>query len=310
MNRFLLPVLAVLLAVQLLVTAAVYRPTGNDSTGSVLPLLNDGVAARADGLRISDDGGAAARLIRTDDGWALAASGLPAAPGRVVTLLSTLEAEPGWPVARSEAARERFAVAEDTFERRVELLDGDMVLATVLLGTAPGFRQVHARAADSEAIYSIGFNAYDAPADDSGWLDRGLAAIPGPTAVRWDGHRLEREDDRWRLNGVTVEGSTADELLRALTGLQVTAVAEAPQDLSGARSLAVDSAGQAVDLTLVAGEELRFLKSSAWAPWFTVSRYDYDRIVDSLEALTGSGAEADSEPGESIDKADLGAATP
>ena len=69
-------------------------------------------------------------------------------------------------------------------------------------------------------------------------------------------------------------------------------MAEAPLDLSGARSLAVDSAGQAVDLTLVAGEELRFLKSSAWAPWFTVSRYDYDRIVDSLEALTGSGAGA------------------
>jgi hypothetical protein len=288
MNRFLLPVLGALLALQLLVTAAVYRPGADDDTEAALPLLESGAAARADSLRVSDGDGASAGIARSGDGWTLAGSGLPVAPGRVAGLLAALEADPGWPVAQSPSARERFAVAEDAFERRVELLAGDEVLATVFLGTAPGFRQVHARAAGDDAIYSIDFNAYDAPTDDSGWLDRGLAAIPGPTAVRWDGHRLERSDDGWRLDGAAVEDGSADDLVRALEGLQVTAVAEAPAEETVARTLVVDSGDDAIELTLAAGDETRFLKSSAWSPWFTISRYDHDRIADSLEALVGS----------------------
>jgi hypothetical protein len=303
MNRFLIPVLGTLVAVQLLVTAAVYRPGADEDGEAAQPLLEAGLADRAEALQISDSEGAAARLVRTEDGWALAASDLPVAPGRVATLLSALEAAPGWPVAQSRAARERFAVAEDAFERRVELLDGDTALATVFLGNAPGFRQVHARAADSEAIYSITFNAYDAPTDDSGWLDRGLAAIPAPSAVRWDGHRLERGDDGWRLDGAAVEDGPVDDLVRALEGLQVTAVAAVPPETADARTLAVDSGEETTELTLVAGDETRFLKSSAWAPWFTVSRYDYDRIADGLEALVGSDGESGGEPVEETGEA-------
>jgi len=290
MKRLLIPVLGALLAAQLLVTAVVYRPGADNDAGAALPLLESGVAARADSLRVSDGDGASARIARSDDGWTLAGSGLPVAPGRVATLLAALESDPGWPVAQSRSARARFAVAEDAFERRLELLAGDDVLATVFLGTAPGFRQVHARAAGSDAIYGIDINAYDAPADDSGWLDRGLAAIPGPTAVRWDGHRLERGDDGWRVDGEAVEDGPADDLVRALEGLQVTAVADAPADTSAARTLRVDSGEQAVELTLIAGDELHWLKSSAWSPWFTISRYDHDRIADSLEALLASEA--------------------
>ncbi len=290
MNRPLIPALTALLAVQLLVAAVVYWPGGDDDGEAALPLLESGVAARADSLRVSDGDGASAHIARSDDGWILAESGLPVAPGRVATLLSALEADPGWPVAQSDTARERFAVAGEAFERRVELLAGDDVLATVFLGTAPGFRRVHARAADSDAIYSIDFNAYDAPADDSGWLDRGLAAIPGPVAVRWDGHRLERSDNGWRVDGTAVEDGAADNLVHAVEELQVMAVAEAPPAAT-ARTLAVDSDEQTTELTLAAGDELHFLKSSAWTPWFTLSRYDHDRIVDSLEALAGGGGE-------------------
>lgn len=298
MNRFLLPVLGTLLAVQLLVTAVVYRPGADDDAGAALPLLGSGVAARADSLRVSDSDGASARIARSDDGWTLAGSGLPVAPGRVATLLAALEADPGWPVAQSRSARERFAVAEDAFERRVELLAGDEVLATVFLGTAPGFRQVHARAAGGDAIYSIDFNAYDAPTDDSGWLDRGLAAIPGPTAVRWDGHRLERGDDGWRVDGEAVEDGSADDLVRALEGLQVTAVAEAPAEEAAARTLVVDSGEDAIELTLAAEDETRWLKSSAWSPWFTISRYDHDRIADSLDALAAGEGTSEEKSGE------------
>ncbi|MHA7815953.1 MAG: hypothetical protein ACX93N_05720 [Pseudohaliea sp.] len=309
MNRSLIPVLGALLAAQLLVTAAVYRP-GTDAGDAVAqPLLDAGLADRADALRVSDSEGASARLVRADDGWTLAASALPVAPGRVATLLGALEANPGWPVAQSRSARERFAVAEETFERRLEFLEGDTVLATVFLGSAPGFRQVHARAADSEAIYSIAFNAYDAPADDSGWLDRGLAAIPVPSAVRWDGHRLERGDEGWRLDGAAVEDGAADDLVRALEGLQVMAVAEAPAEAATTRTLIVDTGEETIELSLLAGDEARFLKSSTWAPWFTISRYDHDRIVDSLEALAGGGDSA-GETEEKVEAAAAEAATP
>ena len=295
MNRPLIPALTALLAVQLLVAAVVYWPGADDGAQVAAPLLAGSVATGADGLRIGNGDGASARLVRAGgEGWELATSGLPVAPGRVPTLLSALEADPGWPVARSAAARERFAVDDEAYERRVELLAGDEVLATVFLGTAPGFRRVHARAAGSDAIYSIGFNAYDAPADDSGWLDRSLAAIAAPTAVGWNGHRLERGDNGWRLDGAAAEDAAAVDLVRALENLQVTGVAGAPAaDTGTVVTLAVDAGDGEVALTLVAGDDERFLRSGAWEPWFSISRYDHDRIVDSLAALVADeGADA------------------
>ena len=78
-------------------------------------------------------------------------------------------AEQGHPVATSIAARQRFEVASYRFQRRVTLLGHDGAgLGTVFFGTAPVFRHVHARNEAEDAIYSIAFNSFDAPARGSG----------------------------------------------------------------------------------------------------------------------------------------------
>jgi hypothetical protein len=67
----------------------------------------------------------------------------------------------------------------------------------------------------------------------------------------------------------------------------VSGVAEATAAAAAVSTarLEVEHAGGTVTLTLAQGEDERFIRSSAYAPWFTLSRYDYDRISDALAAL-------------------------
>lgn len=291
MRRLLLPALAALLALQLLITAAVYWPEGRNDEALATALVPASVAERGTRLRVTGNSGDSVELVLHGDGWRLAAGDLPVAPGRVQDLLDALGAAPGWPVARSTAAQERFEVAANGFERRIELLEGEENLATVYLGTAPGFRRVHARAASGEAIYSLAFNAHDAPAEASGWLDQSLAAVSGATTLRWSGLVLRHGEQGWTAEGgETVDAEAAAALERALEGLQVTglatpAAAARAAAAGGGETLLVTTGDGEQELRLVEDGEQRLLYASTRERWFTLSRYDHDRLLDALHAL-------------------------
>lgn len=118
-------------------------------------------------------------LRRREGGWTLAgADDLPADAARVENLLATLAGlRPGAPVADSAAARRRFAVAKDRYERRITLrtAEGERVL---YLGTAAGTRRAHLRAAGNDAIHLAALALYEVPADADGWLDKTLLQLP------------------------------------------------------------------------------------------------------------------------------------
>lgn len=291
MSGRLLPGLAALLLLQLLITVAVYWPRDDGGAAAAPALVDAELTTQAQRLRITGADGDGVVLARGDGGWILAEDGLPVAAGRVGRLLGVLRAAPGWPVARSEAARARFEVARDGYRRRIELLSGKDTLATVYLGTSPGFRKVHARAAGRDPIYSIRFNAYDAPATADGWLDRGLAAVGEPTAIAWSSRQLTRSEDGWSTaTGETVDAERVTALVDALTGLQITGRAtttdaEAAAAATPAAALEIDTDEGGRELRLAADEDRRFVYSSSWDRWFSLSRYDYDRLLDALAAL-------------------------
>lgn len=291
--------LLLVLVIQGFLAAVVYWPQQEEPVAAPTePLLKIDRAAVAD-IQLADDQGNEAVLQHVDGRWQLPArQELPADSDLVEVLLRMLTtAQHGYPVATSIAARQRFEVASYRFQRRLTLLDANAAeLGTVFLGTAPAFRRIHARSATDDAIYSIAFNSFDAPARDSDWLDRSLLQLPQPQTIRAPGFALAQTGSgNWQAaDGGTPEPRELEALLDSLANLQVEGIAGEDQQ----RSLAGADPAFSISATTVAGERNlafyqaegeHFVHDPRYDLFFTISAYDFDRLA-SLDAGRLNGA--------------------
>jgi hypothetical protein len=300
--------LALVAILQLLLIAFLYWPRDAGDAGAATPaLLPSGFAPTQ--VLIEDDTGARVSLRLEAEAWLLDDSLLPAARGEVESLLEALSAAPGFPVANTVAARDRFAVDEDNFRRRITLSgDPAHVAQVILLGTSPGIGRSHARREDGQAILPVGLSVHDVPARVDDWLNPNLLALPDIDALGLDGQRWAKRDGAWKLalgsepaagaaspqpaEAPAVPDESLQALQRALASVQVRGLADAPPDLTHADSgapldFSVSQAGDTVALRLLAGSDGQppRLYSSARERWFTISRYDHDRLRDALDGV-------------------------
>ena len=289
--------LSAVLVIQLILVAVLYWPrlTAREAPGALVDTL-----AREEISRITIEGDDdAVTLSRDDDGWILA-SGLPADTDRVTTLLGALLAtDPGFAIADSSAAAARFEVADDDFERRIELA-GDGASAVVYLGTSPSFRKIHARRDGDSAVYVIELNSFDAPTGAGEWLDRTLLAARDLTAIGLYGVDYELEDEGWqRADGEAVDAGAMEELLQVLASLRVSGIEEADDDalVDAGESLRIDlsSGGERFRLTVLDNpeEERFYLRSDRFDETFGTSAYDAERLIDAARAVAGMTDEED-----------------
>lgn len=285
--------LFLVLVIQVFLTAVVYWPQQAEIVADPAAPLLDVDPTSVAGIQLADDQGNEAFLQRIDGRWQLPLrQDLPADSDLVEGLLRMLTtAQPGYPVATSVAARQRFEVASYRFQRRLTLVGAnDAELGTVFLGTAPAFRRSHARSAADEAIYSIAFNSFDAPANDSDWLDRGLLQLPQPQTIQGRGFVLAQTDSgAWQAaDGGTPEPRELEALLVSLANLQVDGIASEDQQ----RSLAEADPAFSISAATAAGERTlafylmegeHFVHDPRYDLFFTISAYDFDRL-DTLDA--------------------------
>jgi len=191
--------------------------------------LLDIAVDQIDHLQIDGGDGGSVRLVKVDGSWTLPDDlDAKADAGKVQTLLSTLLAiERPWPVAETDDARSRFKVADQDYERRVEFSSGDDTVATLLLGTSPGFRKVHARLAGEQKIYDIPFATYQASLKAADWLDRTPVPLEPKriAAVDLPDCRLVRGDGGLKLAnlgaGERTDRATARHLVDRLAHLRI-----------------------------------------------------------------------------------------
>ena len=304
--------LSLLLVAQLAVAAYLYWPkTVEHSAPDALATLASDTVAQ---LTVSD-GESAVTLTRAGDGWALE-DGLPADPIKVGGVLQALtEQQPGYPIANSASAAQRFEVAEDDFQRRIELASADGA-QTVYLGTSPTFRKIHARRGGDDSVYLLELNSYDAPTASASWLDRSLAAITDLTTLNLAGRRFVLADGEWRDGSDQAADAPAmEDLVQALSRLQVTGIAsDEDRQLweAGETSLRVTAGrgnGDEVTLLLRENDGRYFLQSSAFEPLFTLSAYDAERLTDARENIiqtpdTGAQEMAEEETATAADQSD------
>lgn len=302
MNRNLASLLLLLL-IQCVLVAAVYWP-GSGKQGSAIEAMAPFDRYRVTELYVGDEFDNETALKKVGERWFLPElEGLPADTLMVDKLLDAItNSANNWPIADSIAARQRFRVASYHYRRRISLLAGEQELGTFLLGASPGYGKIYARNQSQLAIYSIPFNAHDAPGVSGAWLDRKLLQTRAPVRISADAYSLGLEGDQW-LSGM---GETPDErelqaLLAALRSLQIDGLAseDDQRDLAEAEAdmvFTIESLAGTVTLELFRMGERYFIHSSEYPLFFSLSAYDYDRLAGIDDRLISGAQNARANP--------------
>jgi hypothetical protein len=168
--------LAALAAVQVVLAVVTHSGGAQVASESVNGALLDFDKAQVSQFTI-EDADNTVTLKKVADSWQTA-DGFPASPARVSSLLDKLaELQHGLPVGVSEDALRRFKVADADFERRIQLKQGDNVVADLYLGSGAGARQSHVRRAADEVVYTTAIGSYDAPAEPGEWQDKAILQL-------------------------------------------------------------------------------------------------------------------------------------
>ena len=211
-------ILAGLLVLQLVVAAVVLwpRPAASGESASLLPIIK---ADEVVELTITDPNDRAITLARKDGSWVLPEAGdYPAEEERVTIFLTKIESlKADRVVTQTSASHKRLGVAEDDFERRVDLEMADGSRQRLYVGTSPTWQAAHVRADGQDEVYLTSeLAAQDAGTDAVAWVDTVYLSIPREQIVRiiienaQGTLELTKEGETWNLEGLAL-GETPDE---------------------------------------------------------------------------------------------------
>ncbi len=299
--------LTLLLAAQLLLSAALFWPrqqSGESDAQAALLTLDTGSVDRL----VISDGDGSLLLLKQDAGWVMPDyHGLPVQDSRLNRVLIDLPALPrGWPVAGSESAVERFEVSREGNQRKVEYFEGETLAGEIFVGTSPGFRKVHVRAAGDDSVYAVEFNTFELPTTANEWLEKSLLRMKDIDSVQGLDYRIDRGDDSWQGDGDSAPAQAeVDKLVNGLSGLRVSGAADIAtaavlDELDAPPTLVVERGEQRYEYRLYEIEDAYYVRRSDIPVYFSLGAFDYDRLndvnADSLYApAEGDAASGDAE---------------
>ena len=246
------------------------------------------------------------------------AEGFPASQTEVERLLERIaELRPGFPVARTSGAAERFKVADDAFERRVVLRRDGSDLVELLVGTSPGLRQSHVRVDGSDDIYVAELPTFELSPASEDWVDtealyRDPAKLAGVDVG--DAISLRRVEGAWQLSdlpeGQTTDAAQARSLVDKVARIRIDAVlgkialSEYRQNEPTLRIALAPVEGAPIELVVsqVEGETDYVLKASDLEHYVRVT----SAAVGAIQSATRSALSKTVEPDSAADAPDAG----
>ena len=246
-------------------------------------------------------------LKKVSGEWQLADNSLPADTQKVVDELNKLQQlKAGWPVASTQSSHERFEVSDDTFQRHVELYQGDNKVAELYLGSSPGFRQINIRRPGDDNVYNATLATYEFPLDDQGWLDRSLLAVKDISTIKGSDYTLKKADKNWQL--LTADGQSteqvdkdkAETLAKALDELKVLSVVADKKEVPDqpATEITVNSGDKNWNYHFSQRNDNYYVSRSDLDAVFKISKPTFESIVDVKEPqLAGSSQSEDDSSG-------------
>ena len=172
-------VLAAILALQAVILVVVFWPR---SSGPGIQQLIEGLEEPdVVSVVITDGEGQSIRVNRSPFGCVLPdADDYPCARGRLPDFLQRIvPLTTASLVTDTAESHARFNVAEDNFERTIELELADGARHKLYLGTSPRGRSGHARLEGDNRVYlAPGLSAFDAPVRADRWVDPVYFSVP------------------------------------------------------------------------------------------------------------------------------------
>ena len=154
---------------------SVFLFTRNDDTGvfrkteSFVSVEFDKVTA----LKIEDGDKNVLDISKKDSKWVLPGKfGFVASTQKVTDFFDKIKGlKRSWPVGTTDVSASQFEVVENKFERRITIYTGEKIAAKIYFGSSPSFKKIHGRVDGEQNVYSIDFNAYEAPIKAKEWLN-------------------------------------------------------------------------------------------------------------------------------------------
>jgi hypothetical protein len=217
-------ILAAVLAIQIVLVAVVFWPNPASVAGGE-SLLAGLEAEQITQLTISDGTGSQIKLANELGSWVLPeADDYPCTANKVPEFLEKIVAlKTNRLVTQTPASHKRLKVADDAFERRIELELADGTTHRLYLGSSPSYGASHVRADGQDEVYLASLLASDAGAFASNWIDTLYFSVTQDQIVALtlenNNGRFEFEKDdagTWMMKGLA-----ADETLNEnnVTGL-------------------------------------------------------------------------------------------
>jgi hypothetical protein len=165
-------ILAAVLAVQIVLVAVAFWPRPASVAGgeSLFAGLEAGQIMQ---LTISDGTGKQIKLANELGSWVLPeADNYPCTENKVPQFLGKIVAlKTSRLVTQTPASHKRLKVADDAFERRIELELADGTIHRLYLGSSPSYGVSHVRTEGRDEVYLASLSASDAGASASNWVD-------------------------------------------------------------------------------------------------------------------------------------------
>jgi len=217
-------ILAVVLAVQIVLVAVAFWPRPASVAGGE-SLLAGLEAEQIAQLTISDATGKYIKLAKGAGDWVLPeADNYPCQANKVPEFLEKIVAlDTNRLVTQTPASHKRLGVADDDFQRKIELELTDGTTRQLYLGSSPSYGVSHVRADGQNEVYLASLSASEAGVFASNWIDTLYFSVTQDQIVALmlenDNGRFEFEKDdagTW-----TMKGLAADETLNQnnVTGL-------------------------------------------------------------------------------------------
>ncbi len=281
MSRF-NQLLAALLTLQLVVAGGLYFYNRPQPAGAANQPLVAATPQQIDRITITDEQGGELILQRDGNDWQLPGYfQLPAQGAKVSAMLDKLTTTtPGYPVATTAASQRRFKVADQEFGKKIVLNRGGQTLATLYLGTSPGFRQIHLRRAGEEAVYAVKLNSFDFPTKADAWLDTSLLQPRGEiAAIQGPDYALTNHGGQWQLKEGEgeVDAEAVKRLTDALANMRVLEAGE-PKEGSPGQSLTLQAGGETLTYRFFKDGGHYYVSRDDRPQWFRISQTDYDKI--------------------------------
>ncbi|MCU0519091.1 MAG: DUF4340 domain-containing protein [Anaerolineae bacterium] len=173
------------LVLQVILSVVVFWPR-QVSSGSGEPIFPDLTVDDVVGLTVTDNTGGRILMRKVDGAWLLPEAGdYPVKEDSIKPVIEKLiTLDKATLVARSEANHNQLEVAEDKFQRRLDVETADGKTVTIFLGTAPRYTATHFRVSDQPETYlTTAASSWEFYTRPTSWVDTSYIAVDQATVT-------------------------------------------------------------------------------------------------------------------------------